>query len=320
MLSGDAVFSERRTARRMIFFVRPEKEHYVKRNVKYNRSRIYNLWFTTPLIIVFTIIFIIPTVISFFFSLTIWNFVEYRFVGLYNFRTFLSEYSLNIGIKNTLVYGTLTSGFKVIIALALAILLTSPIKSKNVVRSIVYFPNLVSTVAVGITFSSLMHPTRGLFNTLLARLGVEGPNWLGDPNLALLSVIAVDVWKGLGTATVIYIAGLMAIPETYYEAASIDGAGKFRKFKNVTLPLVRGSMNSVIILSFISGIRQFELIWTMTKGGPGFATDTLASIIYKQYGAGFFGLSTAGNVILFILIVILVFPLYRFIISKEVDL
>jgi raffinose/stachyose/melibiose transport system permease protein len=284
------------------------------------KDKIYNKWFTAPLLVVFTLIFIIPTAISFFFSLTVWNFDEYRFVGLYNFITFFSEYSLNIGIKNTLIYGTLTSGFKVILALALAILLTSPIRTKNLVRSIVYFPNLVSTVAVGITFSSLMHPTRGLFNTLLGRIGIEGPDWLGNSSIALFSVIATDVWKGLGTATVIYIAGLMAIPETYYEAAAIDGASKLQRFRHVTLPLVRGSMNSVITLSFISGIRQFELIWTMTKGGPGFATETLASIIYKQYASGFFGLSTAGNVVLFFLIVFLVFPLYRFIISKEVDL
>ena len=208
------------------------------KEIKAKRTKIHNLWFTAPLIIVFTIIFIIPTVISFFFSLTIWNFIEYRFVGLYNFKTFLSEYSLNIGIKNTLVYGTMTSGLKVILALALAILLTSPIKSKHVVRSIVYFPNLVSTVAVGITFSSLMHPTKGIFNMLLAKIGVEGPDWLGNPSLAIFSVIAVDVWKGLGTATVIYIAGLMAIPETYYEAASIDGVTRFQKFRHVTLPLV----------------------------------------------------------------------------------
>jgi raffinose/stachyose/melibiose transport system permease protein len=278
------------------------------------------MWFTVPLVVIFTIIFIIPTIISFFFSLTIWNFVEYRFVGLYNFRTFFSEYSLNIGIKNTLIYGTLTSGFKVVIALGLAVLLISPIKSRNVVRSIVYFPNLVSTVAVGLTFRTLMHPTRGLFNTVLAKIGIEGPDWLGNSNLALFSVISTDVWKGLGTATVIYIAGLLAISDTYYEAASIDGATKFQKFRFITLPLVRSSMNTVITLSFISGIRQFELIWTMTRGGPGFATDTLASIIYKQYAAGYYGLSTAGNVVLFFLIVFLVFPLYRFIISKEVDL
>jgi raffinose/stachyose/melibiose transport system permease protein len=278
------------------------------------------MWFIAPLLVVFVVLFIVPTLISFFFSLTIWNLSEFRFVGLYNFITFFSEYSLNIGIKNTLIYSTMTSGLKVVLALGLAVLLTSPIKTKHLVRSIVYFPNLVSTVAVGITFSSLMHPTRGLFNAFLENLGIEGPNWLGNPDLALFSVIATDVWKGLSVATVIYIAGLQAIPETYYEAAAIDGASGGQRFRFITLPLVRSSMNSVIILSFIGGIRSFELIWTMTGGGPGFATDTLASIIYKQYASGFFGLSTAGNVIMFFLIVILVFPLYRFIISREVDL
>jgi raffinose/stachyose/melibiose transport system permease protein len=165
-----------------------------------------------------------------------------------------------------------------------------------------------------------MHPTRGLFNAMLAKIGIEGPYWLGNPDIALFSVIATDVWKGLSIATVIYIAGLQAIPETYYEAASIDGVTGWQRFKFITLPLVRSSMNSVIILSFIGGIRSFEMIWTMTGGGPGFATDTLASIIYKQYASGYFGLSTAGNVIMFFLIVILVFPLYRFIISREVEL
>jgi raffinose/stachyose/melibiose transport system permease protein len=284
------------------------------------KNKIYNTWFIAPLLVVFIVFFIVPTVISFFFSLTIWNLSEFRFVGLYNFITFFSEYSLNIGIKNTLIYSTMTSGLKVVLALALAVLLTSPIKSRNFVRAVVYFPNLVSTVAVGITFSSLMHPTRGLFNSLLAKIGVEGPNWLGNYNLALFSVIGTDVWKGLSIATIIYIAGLQAIPDTYYEAASIDGASGWQRFRFITLPLARSSMNSVIILSFIGGIRSFDLIWTMTGGGPGFATDTLASIIYKQYALGFFGLSTAGNVIMFFLIVVLVFPLYRFIISREVDL
>jgi raffinose/stachyose/melibiose transport system permease protein len=284
------------------------------------KPKIYNLWFIVPLLIFFVIFFVLPTLISFFFSLTIWNFSEVRFVGLYNFITFLSEYSLNIGIKNTLIYSILTCSLKVVLSLILAVLLTSKIKTKYIVRSLVYFPNLVSTVAVGLTFSSFMHPTRGLFNSLLSFFHITGPDWLGNSDMALYSVIFTDVWKGLGVATVIYIAGLLAISGDYYEAAAIDGASGFQRFRSITLPLIRPSMNSVIILSFIGGIRTFELIWTMTKGGPGFATDTLASIIYKQYAAGFYGLSTAGNVIMFILIVVIVFPLYRFIISREVEI
>jgi raffinose/stachyose/melibiose transport system permease protein len=278
------------------------------------------LWFLAPLAFIYAVLFIVPTIISFFFSLTVWTLTEFRFVGMYNFITFFSEYSLNIGIKNTLIYAALTCALKVVIGLVLAVLLTSPMKTKHIVRSILFFPNLVSTIAVGMIFSSMMHPSKGVINSFLGIIGITGPDWLGNPNIALFSVIGVDVWKGVGVATVIYIAGLMAIPETYYEAASIDGAGGLQCFRHITLPLVQSSINTVIILAFIGGIRTFDLIWTMTNGGPGFATDTMASIIYKQYAHGFFGLSTAGNVIMFMLIVIIVFPLYRFLISLEVEI
>ena len=284
------------------------------------KSRIYNAWFLLPLLIIYLSLFIVPTIISFFFSMTVWTLTDFRFVGLYNFKTFFSEYSLRIGVQNTLIYAVLTSGLKAVLALGLAVLLTSKIKTKHIIRSIVFFPNLVSTIAVGLTFSSFMHPTRGLFNSLLANFGINGPDWLGNTSMALYSVIFTDVWKGVGVATVIYIAGLMAIPETYYEAASIDGAGSYARFRFITLPLVRSSINTVIILAFIGGIRTFDLIWSMTKGGPGFATDTMASIIYKQYAYGFYGLATAGNVVMLFLIAFLAFPLYRFLISREVDI
>lgn len=103
----------------------------------------------------------------------------------------------------------------------------------------------------------------------------------------------------------------------YTEAADIDGAGKFQKIWHVLTPLLRPSLNTVIILSLIGGMRSFDLIWSMTKGGPGCATDVVASIVYKQYAAGYYGLSTAGNVILFVLIVIFVFPLRSYLLRKE---
>jgi raffinose/stachyose/melibiose transport system permease protein len=294
-----------------------QKAGYDLINTKY---RIYNRWFLTPLLVIYTVLFIVPTIISFYFSLTVWTLTDFRFVGLYNYKTFFSEYSLRIGIKNTLIYAAFTCGLKAVLALGLAILLISGIKTKYIIRSIVFFPNLVSTIAVGLTFSALMHPTKGLFNMILSKFGIMGPDWLGNISIALFSVIATDVWKGVGVATVIYIAGLQAIPDTYYEAASIDGANGFQRFRHITLPLVRSSINTVIILAFIGGIRTFDLIWSMTKGGPGFATDTLASIIYKQYAYGFFGLSTAGNVVMLFLIAFIAFPLYKFLISREIDI
>lgn len=283
------------------------------------KSRIYSVWFLVPALLIFVVFFAIPMITSLFFSLTVWDLKDFTFVGLENFKTFFAERSLSIGVRNTIIYAFLTCGLKVIFAFFIAVFLTSAIKTKDFLRSVVFFPNLVSTIAVGITFKALMHPTKGLINTILGYIGISGPNWLGDTKMALFSVIGVDVWKGVGVATVIYIAGIQSIDKTFYEAASIDGATKWQALKSVTIPLVRPAMNSVIILAFIGGMRSFDLIWSMTGGGPGFATDVVASVVYKQYAAGFYGLSTAGNVIMFIMIAAIAFPLQKYLLSKEVD-
>jgi raffinose/stachyose/melibiose transport system permease protein len=141
-----------------------------------------------------------------------------------------------------------------------------------------------------------------------------------NPSLALFSVALVDVWKGVGLATVIFMAGLVSIPQDYYEAARIDGATRWQLFWRVTVPLVRPATVTVVTLSLISGLRYFELIWAMTGGGPGFSSDVIASVIYKQYQAGFYGLATAGNVILFLMIALLVLPLVWWFNRREVDL
>ena len=208
---------------------------------------------------------------------------------------------------------------KVIISLPLAMLLTSSIKLKGLFGGLIFFPALVSTVAVGITFSALMQPSVGVINTALRVIGLTGPDWLGNPDLALYSVVLVDVWKGVGIAMVIFIAGILSIPEEYFDAARLEG-GTWVKFRHIILPLARNATFTVILLSFIGGLRTFDLIWTMTRGGPGFASDVLTSVIYKEYQAGFYGLSTAGNVVLFILVTILVYPLMRFFNRQELEL
>lgn len=233
---------------------------------------------------------------------------------------FFSEPSLLIGFKNTAIYAVVTSGLKVVLGLLLGVFLTLGLRLTGYLRSVVFFPTLVSTIAVGITFTVMMHPTEGIINMGLQILGIDGPDWLGDRKLALLSVAFVDVWKGVGFATVIYIAGILSIPQEYYEALQIDGGNSWNKFWSIIVPLSRPATNSVIILSFIGGLRSFDLIWAMTKGGPGFATDVIASIIYKQYQGGFYGLATAGNVILFIFVTLLVYPLSRYLTKNEVDL
>lgn len=280
-------------------------------------KKIYSNLFLLPAFVIFVIFFLTPMVISFYFSLTVWDFKSFRFVGLNNFKTFFTTASLVGSLKNTLIYAALTCLGKLIFAFFIAVFLTSAIKTKNFLRSVVFFPNLISTVAVGITFTALMHPSKGLFNTVLKAFNIERINWLGDTDIALYSVILTDIWKGVGVATVIFIAGMTAIDRTYYEAARVDGASAWQSLRYITVPLARPAMNSIIILSFISGLRTFDLIWAMTGGGPGYATEVLSSSIYKQYAAGFYGLSTAGNVVLFLLIALLAFPLQRFLLGRE---
>lgn len=283
-----------------------------------NKKKVYSTWFLVPALTIFLFFFIIPMVTSLFFSLTVWDLKSFTFCGLDNFKTFFGERSLSISVRNTLIYAFMTSGLKVVIAFFIALFLTSKIRTKNFLRALVFFPNLVSAVAIGIVFKALMHPSKGLINAALEAIGIVGPNWLGDTNLALFSVIAVDVWKGVSISTVIFIAGITSIDSSYYEAASIDGATRWQTIRHIVMPLVRTSTNTIITLSLIGGLRCFDLIWAMTKGGPGFATDVLSSVVYKQYASGFYGLSTAGNVIMFILIAIIAFPLQRFLNRREV--
>ncbi len=281
--------------------------------------RTYPNWFYVPAALVFGVFFVVPTALAFYFSLTRWTLFNATFIGLDNYVQFLSDPQLTAGLRNTLIYAVITSGLKVVIALPLAMLLTSSIRLKALFRSLIFFPVLVSTVAVGITFATLMQPSTGLINTALGALGLPTPDWLGNPGFALYAVALVDVWKGVGLALVIFIAGILSIPVEYFEAARLEGE-TWVKFRYVILPLARNATFTVILLSFIGGLRTFDLIWTMTHGGPGFASDVLTSVIYKEYQAGFYGLSTAGNVVLFVLVTCIAYPLTQFFNRMELEL
>lgn len=279
----------------------------------------YPLWFYIPAAIIFLALFITPTIASFYFSLTRWSLFDIEFIGFENFEQFFREPMLVQGFINTFIYGFSTSAVKVVLGLLLGVLLTTPLIARGYLRSVIFFPTLVSVIGVGLTFKVLMDPFDGLINDALAAVGIDGPGWLTDPAWALGSVILVDVWRGVGLATLIYIAGIVAIPQEYYEAAKVDGASGFKNFLHITLPLVRPATVTVVILSLIGGLRSFDLIWAMTRGGPGFTSDVIASVIFKQYQAGFYGLSSAGNVILFLVVTAIIVPVFILLNRKEVD-
>ena len=283
-----------------------------------SKSQRYPIWYVVPVLVIFTVLFIVPMIISVFFSLTVWSFTDFEFVGLKNYKMFFEDQQLMQGLGNTLIYALSTSGSKVVLAFFIAVFLTSSVRMRGVMRSVVFFPHLVSNVAIGITFMALMHPSKGLFNALLSGMGLEKVKFLYSPETALPSVIFTDVWKGLSVSVVIYIAGLQAIDRTYYEAAQIDGANKAQTLWNITLPLVRPAMNTIIILSLIGGLKSFDLIKTMTDGGPGYSSTVLALTVYRQFSNGYYGMSTTGNIIMLVMISMISYPLQRYLLSKEV--
>ena len=263
-------------------------------------------------------IFVIPTAMAFFYSLTRWTLFDWEFIGLDNFRQFFREPALTKGLRNTFVYAVVTSGLKVVLGMALALLVTSRIQLKGTMRSIVFFPVLVSFVAVGITFKVMMHPTKGLINAAIGRRRPRRAEVVDRP--ADRPAVGRPRRR---------LEGRRAGDGDLHRRHRLDPlraarVGLRRRRRGVgPLPLRHPAAVSkpatftVILLSFIGGLRSFDLIWTMTGGGPGFTTDVLASTIFKQYQAGFYGLSTAGNVILFILVSALVFPLNWFLRRRE---
>ena len=284
-----------------------------------SKAQKYSVWYILPALTVFTVLFIVPMIISVFFSMTVWSFADFRFVGLQNYKMFFEDSQLLQGLGNTLIYAFSTSMSKVVLALLISIFLTSNIRLRGALRSVVFFPHLVSNIAIGITFCALMHPTKGVFNAVLTSFGLKASKFVYSPNTSLISVIVTDIWKGLSVSTVIYIAGLQAIDRTYYEAAEIDGASRLQTFWNITLPLVRPAMNTVIILSLIGGLKSFDLIKTMTDGGPGNSSTVLALTVYRQFANGYYGMSTTGNIIMLVMISLISYPLQKFLLSREVS-
>ena len=286
-------------------------------NLMKSRLRSYPVWFTIPLAIIFLTLYIAPTVTAFYYAMQRWTLFNTVFIGFDNYKLFFQDPFLQGGLVHTFIYAFLTSGLKVAFGMFFGVILISNIKFRNFLRNVVFFPVLVSTIGVGVTFQELFKPNVGLVAEALKIFGIPPEGLLGNINTALYAVIAVDVWKGVGLATVIFIAGMAAIPQEYYEAAKMDGVTSFQNFRHIILPLLRPATNTVIILSLIGGLRSFDLIWAMTGGGPGFASDVLASLVYKKYQSGFYGLSTAGNVMMFLLILVLIVPLQRFLQKKE---
>ena len=285
---------------------------------KLNRKT-YPIWLAAPGLITYIIIFIIPTFASFYYSMSIWKLKEARFVGLENFITFFSMTNTRTALINTAIFALVTCSVKIILGLLLAQYICNGIKSGNYLKIVIFFPYLLGNVVVALAFRAILEPA-GTVNQFLQLIGLDAVRWLTDKRFALMTCIVVDIWKGIGTVTIILIAGICAIPKSYYEAAAIDGASPWRAFRKITLPLLIPSFNTVLTLCLIGGLRSYDLVQALTGGGPGYSSEVLGTVIYKLFARGSYGLATAGNVILFIIVAFVVFPINSYVAKREVDM
>lgn len=223
-----------------------------------------------------------------------------------NYTALLSDPQFLSSIRTTLVFVGVSVVIELVIGMALALLITSSLRYLGLVRTVLLIPVMIAPVVVGILWRTLYHTDYGPINDALGMLGLPGREWLGDPANALLSVIIVEVWQQTPVVTLILAAGLASIPVELGEAARVDGASGLRVFRHITLPLLRRVILVVLLLRIMDLFKTFDVVYTLTQGGPGGATDVISNLIYRT-GLRAFQLGSASAMSwVFLVIVVLV--------------
>jgi multiple sugar transport system permease protein len=244
----------------------------------------------------------IPVLATFVLSVTNYSVLDpLRFVGLDNYVTAFSDPVFQASIVHTAVYTFFTVPVAMAVAVFLAVLLNQQIRARSWYRAAYFLPQVTATVAVAMVWLQIYDPQNGLANKTLAVLGINGPAWLADPNYALSSVIVVGIWQGIGIKMLIYLAALQNIPADMYEAAELDGASGWQRFRRITLPMLRPATFFVAVVSVISAFQVFDQIYVLTDGGPANATTMMTYEVYKSAFVNFqMGLACAKSVVLFV--------------------
>ncbi len=263
--------------------------------------------FLLPSLIPLLLFVIIPMLGAVWISFHSWNLIApMRWVGLENYQNALMDPSVRKAFINTLLYLILYFPLVYVGGLGLAILLNSRLRGRSFFRSLYFLPVVTSWVVVALVWQWILNPRAGLVNNMLAIFGITGPGWWADPYWALPSVVLASVWKDLGFVMIILLAGLQSINPDLYSAASLDGAGWWRKLFSITLPMLSPSSFFVMMLSFINGFQVFDQVYVMTKGGPNRASEVVVLKIYDmtfRYGEA--GMASALSMILFVVIMII---------------
>ncbi|ORW33277.1 ABC transporter permease [Mycobacterium paraense] len=266
--------------------------------------------FVAPNLTAVAVFMIFPLVFSLYMSFQGWDvFRPPKFVGLKNFRElFTSDPLFLIAIRNTVIFTVGTVVPTVVISLVVAALLNRKVRGIGVFRTIVFLPLAISSVVMAVVWQFVFNTDNGLLNIMLGWVGIGPIPWLVDPNWAMASLCVVSVWRAVPFATVILLAAMQGVPESVYEAAKIDGAGEVRQFAFITVPLIRGAISFVVVISIIHAFQAFDLVYVLNgaNGGPESATYVLGIMLF-QHAFSFleFGYASALAWVMFAILLVL---------------
>jgi multiple sugar transport system permease protein len=235
--------------------------------------------FALILVILFPILFALYTSV---FDFTLIHPVLDDFVGLDHYRSALGDREFRLSLATTLRFVAAVVILEFLIGFTVALMLNTVERGKNIYYLILLFPLLMNPVVVGLIWRMFLHPELGIVNYLLSRIGIGAVNWLGDPGNAFWTIVLVDIWHQVSFMIVLLLAGLSALPREPYEAARMEGASTLQTFIHVTLPLMRPVIMVTLLIRLIFAVRTYDLIYIMTRGGPGEATDLISYFIFRE--------------------------------------
>ncbi|WP_311083354.1 sugar ABC transporter permease [Paenibacillus polymyxa] len=257
-----------------------------RRPKKYNSPFWINFMYL-PALILFCIFILYPFIKGISISFTNWDGYSQTssWVGLDNYIRIFKDPNIGIVIKNTLVYGVGSTILQNIIGLGYALLLNQSIKTREFIRTIVYLPVIISPLIMGYIWYFILQFNGGALNDIVLLFTDKPINFLANPNLNVWIITCVNTFQYLGTAMIIYLAGLQSISKEYYEAADLDGANSIHRFWHITLPMLAPSITINVVLNIIGGLKLFDVIIALTNGGPGYASQSLSTMMYQMYFA-----------------------------------
>ena len=265
-------------------------------------------WFYVPAVVLMILFIAYPLGNAIYLSFFKWNgySVKKDFIGVQNYISMFNDKTFVSSLRNTLLYGFVCTFLQQVIGLAMAVFLNTKFKGRGIARTVIYMPAMVSGLVMGYIMYFFFQTKGGVMNDILSSMGLATVDWLGNGNTAIAVIIFINTWQFVGVSMVIYLAGIQGVSQSYIEAATVDGANAWQRFRFITLPLLQPALASSIIYNLIGGLKLYDVIIALTDGGPAKKTHSLATYIANRYfDAERAGYAAAIGVFSFVMIMVI---------------